>query len=49
MTLDYRWDTAMKLWVVVDTRTNQTLSTHWTADEALNFIMRFEVERDQAA
>jgi len=49
MTLDYRWDTAMKLWIVVETHTNQTLSTHWTASEALNFIIRFEVERDQAA
>lgn len=49
MNLDYRWDTAMKLWVVVDTRTNQKISTHWTANEAINLIMRLEVEKDQAA
>ena len=49
MILDYRWDPAMRLWVVIDTHTNQTISIHWSADEAINFIKHFEVERDQVA
>ncbi len=49
MFLDYRWDPASKMWIVVDTRTNQLVSSHWTANEAIDLIMRLEVERDQAA
>ena len=49
MFLDYRWDPASKMWIVVDTRTNQLISSHWTANEAIDLIMRLEVEKDQAA
>ncbi len=49
MFLDYRWDSASKMWIVVDTRTNQLVSSLWTANEAIDLIMRLEVEKDQAA
>ena len=49
MIFDYRWNPAMGLWVVVHTRTNQILSTHWTASEAVSFIKTLEVERGQTA
>ena len=49
MIFDYRWNPAMGLWVVIDARTNQTISIHWSAKEAINFIKCFEVERDLLA
>lgn len=47
MIFDYRWNPAMGLWVVVRTRTDQILSTHWTIGEAVNFIRSLEVQRDK--
>ena len=49
MIFDYRWNPAMGLWVVVHTRTNQILSTHWRVREAINLIKSLEVERGQTA
>ena len=49
MIFDYRWNPTMGLWVVIDTRTNQTISIHWSANEAISFINCFEVEHDLVA
>lgn len=49
MIFDYRWNPAMGLWVVVHTRTNQIISTHWKVSEAMNLIKSLEMERGQTA
>ena len=49
MILDYRWDPAMRLWVVIDTRNNQKISVHCTANDAVNMIICLEGGRDRVA
>ena len=49
MTYDYRWNPAIGLWVVVHTRTNRIISTHWSVSEAINLIRTLEVGRENTA
>ena len=49
MILSYRWEPALQQWVVVDTRTNQKLSSHFDEDEAKELISQLEVNQHKIA